>query len=286
MAIADVKEYTHLTDEDIENIGKELDAIRAEVIAERDPDVIEGHNIFRFDLEYIEAGSDSLPNAFAPILLDDTRLGADNIMSILSEGWDVIVDGAEGGTAAAPLEYEDHVGLPLTDGLMTMHNALVGTGLRDKIKIGASGKVAAGNDIVKRLIQGADYTNAARAMMMAVGCIQAQRCHTNKCPVGVTTQDPKRARALDVADKSLRTARFQQDTVRQAVQIMASLGAGGPDELGPHLLRKKISPTVQRSYAELYEWLTPGQLLAEPPTTWADDWAAATPDSFHPTVTP
>lgn len=93
----------------------------------------------------------------------------------------IIVDGAEGGTAAAPLEYEDHVGLPLTDGLMTVHNALVGTGLRDVIRIGASGKVAAGNDIIKRLIQGADYTNAARAMMMAIGCIQSQRCHTNHC---------------------------------------------------------------------------------------------------------
>ncbi|GJF09109.1 FMN-binding glutamate synthase family protein [Mycolicibacterium cyprinidarum] len=196
----------------------------------------------------------------------------------------IIVDGAEGGTAAAPLEYEDNVGLPLTDGLMTVHNALVGVGLRDQIKIGASGKVASGTDIVKRLIQGADYTNAARAMMMAVGCIQAQRCHTNKCPVGVTTQDPKRARALDVADKSIRTRDFQQGTVRQAVQIMASIGAAGPGDLGPHLLRKKISPTVQQSYAELYEWLRPGQLLAEPPATWAGDWAAASPDSFRPII--
>src|SRR5699024_4504918 len=114
----------------------------------------------------------------------------------------IIVDGSEGGTAAAPLEYEDHVGMPLTDGLMVVHNALVGTGLRDRIRVGASGKVAAGNDIVKRLIQGADYTNSARAMMMATGCIQAQLCHTDKCPVGVATQDPRRTRALDVADKS------------------------------------------------------------------------------------
>ena len=102
----------------------------------------------------------------------------------------IVVDGAEGGTAAAPLEYEDHMGMPLTEGLMLVHNALVGVGLRDRVRIGASGKVAAGNDIVKRLIQGADYTNAARAMMMAVGCIQAQMCHTDKCPVGVATQDP------------------------------------------------------------------------------------------------
>ena len=114
------------------------------------------------------------------------------------------MDGSEGGTGAAPLEYEDHVGTPLTDGLITVHNALVGTGLRDRIKIGASGKVATGTDIVKRLIQGADYTNAARAMMQAVGCIQSQRCHTNQCPVGVATQDPRRARALVVADKTTR----------------------------------------------------------------------------------
>lgn len=110
----------------------------------------------------------------------------------------IIVDGSEGGTAAAPLEYEDHVGMPLTEGIMAVHNALVGTGLRDRIKVGASGKVAVGNDIVKRLIQGADYTNAARAMMMAIGCIQAQQCHTDKCPVGVATQSRRRQRALDV----------------------------------------------------------------------------------------
>jgi glutamate synthase domain-containing protein 2 len=193
----------------------------------------------------------------------------------------IIVDGAEGGTAAAPLEYEDHVGLPLTDGLMTVHNALVGTGLRTTIKIGASGKVAAGNDIVKRLIQGADYTNAARAMMMAIGCIQAQRCHTNLCPVGVATQDPRRARALDVSDKSVRVRRYQAATVRQAVQIMATLGVHDPSELTPHMLRKKVSPTTLRSYAELYEWLQPGQLVAEAPHTWASDWSAADPNSFH-----
>ncbi|WP_067828393.1 FMN-binding glutamate synthase family protein [Nocardia inohanensis] len=193
----------------------------------------------------------------------------------------IIVDGAEGGTAAAPLEYEDNVGLPLTDGLMTLHNALVATGLRDRIRIGASGKIATGTDIVKRLIQGADYTNSARAMMMAIGCIQAQRCHTNKCPVGVATQDPRRTRALDVADKALRAQRFQEATVAQAVQLMASLGVRDPAGLGPHLLRKKLSPTVMKSYAELYEWLTPGRLLEDPPPTWRADWTAADPDSFH-----
>ena len=194
----------------------------------------------------------------------------------------IVVDGAEGGTGAAPLEYEDHVGMPLTDGLMTVHNVLVGMGLRDRIRIGASGKVAGATDVVKRLIQGADYTNAARAMMMAIGCIQAQRCHTNTCPTGVTTQDPKRVRALNVADKSVRVQRYQQGTVATAMQMIASLGARGPHELSPHMLRKRVSPSIVRSYAEIYEWLKPGQLLAEPPESWLTDWAFASADSFAP----
>ncbi|ONH52375.1 FMN-binding glutamate synthase family protein [Frankia sp. CcI49] len=194
----------------------------------------------------------------------------------------VVVDGSEGGTGAAPLEYEDHVGTPLTEGLITVHNALVGVGLRGQVRIGVSGKVASGVDIVKRIAQGADYTNAARAMMMATGCIQAQRCHTNTCPVGVATQDPRRARALDVADKSERVRRYQAATVEQAVRVMASLGCAGPGELGPEMLLRRVSHTDTRSYAELFDWLEPGELLADPPRAWAADWAAADPDSFRP----
>ncbi|MFF7241870.1 FMN-binding glutamate synthase family protein [Streptomyces collinus] len=192
----------------------------------------------------------------------------------------IVVDGAEGGTGAAPLEFADHVGTPLTEGLLTVHNALVGTGLRDRIKVGASGKIATGTDLVKRLVQGADYGNAARAMMFAVGCIQAQRCHTNTCPTGVTTQDPRRARALDVRDKAPRVQRFQEATVAGALQIMASMGVTDPAELRPHMLRRRIDPVTERSYEELYEWLEPGQLLAGPPAAWAADWKAADPDRF------
>lgn len=192
----------------------------------------------------------------------------------------IIVDGAEGGTGAAPMEYEDHMGTPLTEGLMMLHNALVGTGLRDRIRIGASGKVATGTDIIKRIIQGADYTNAARAMMMATGCIQSQRCHTNECPVGVATQDPRRARALDVADKSLRVQRFQEATVQEAARMMASMGVSGPTHLAPHMLRRRLNPMNTRSYADLYNWLEPGELLAQAPVDWADDWAQANADSF------
>jgi glutamate synthase domain-containing protein 2 len=192
----------------------------------------------------------------------------------------IVIDGSEGGTGAAPLEYEDHVGTPLTEGLIMVHNALVGTGLRDRIKLGASGKIATGTDIVKRLAQGADYTNAARAMMMAAGCIQAQQCHTNKCPVGVATQDPRRARALDVADKSQRVFLYQQATVAQAQLMIASMGLAGPQELHPALLLRRIDHVRTANYAQLYDWLSPGELLAEPPEDWAQDWAAASPDTF------
>ncbi|MEO6955946.1 MAG: FMN-binding glutamate synthase family protein [Antricoccus sp.] len=193
----------------------------------------------------------------------------------------IIVDGSEGGTGAAPLEYEDHVGTPLTEGLMTIHNALVGCGLRNQIKVGAAGKVATGSDIVKRLIQGADYTNAARAMMMATGCLQLQRCQTNQCPVGVATQDPKRAMALDVVDKSQRVRNFQSATVSEAMQIMASMGVREPHELSPDMRRRRVDHTTTGSYSELFEWLRRAELLAEAPQSWARDWELADPDSFR-----
>ena len=118
--------------------------------------------------------------------------------------------------------------------------------------------------------------------MMATGCIQSQRCHTNHCPVGVATQDPYRARALDVADKSERVYRYQRATVAQAMRMMASMGVSDPSMLNPHMLRKRVSPTEQRSYAEIYEWLEPGELLNHAPPTWRSDWEVADPDSFAP----
>ncbi|OFL15286.1 glutamate synthase [Corynebacterium sp. HMSC067D03] len=194
----------------------------------------------------------------------------------------IVVDGSEGGTGAAPIDFEDHMGMPLTHGLMTVHNALVGTGLRDQIKLGASGKVAGGSDIVMRMIQGADYTNSARAMMMAVGCIQAQRCHTGECPTGVATQDPRRNRAVVVKDKSQAVYNYHKTTVNTAVRLMASMGVTDPADLTPEMLRRNISPTESRSYASIYEWLRPGQLLEDPPSSWTADWKAASPDTFRP----
>ncbi len=129
---------------------------------------------------------------------------------------------------------------------------------------------------------GADYTNAARAMMMAVGCIQSQRCHTNECPVGVATQDPKRSRALDVADKTERVYRYQHAVVAEAQRLIASMGLHSPAEVGPHHLVRRVDHVTSRSYAELYEWLEPGQLLRRAAGVVAADWERADPDSFAP----
>ena len=192
----------------------------------------------------------------------------------------IIVDGSEGGTGAAPLEYSDRVGTPLTEGLMLVHNALVGTGLRHMIKLGAAGKVATGSDIVKRLIQGADFTMSARAMMMATGCIQAQKCHTNECPVGVATQDPRLARAVDVEDKSNRVFNYHRLTVREAVQIMASMGVSHPSQLNTRMMRRRVDHLSTRSYASIYHWLRTDELLNDPPAGWDLDWEEADADHF------
>ncbi|MGJ9413888.1 FMN-binding glutamate synthase family protein [Aeromicrobium sp. CF4.19] len=194
----------------------------------------------------------------------------------------IIVDGSEGGTGAGPVEFEDHVGMPLTEGLMFVHNALVGAGLRDRITVGASGKVATGIDIVRRICQGADFTLAARTMMFAVGCIQAQTCHTNTCPVGVATQDPWRARALVVEDKKFRVRDYQARTVNSAMQIVSSMGLDSFEQLTPRKLFRRVDPQVTQTYRDLFEWLEPGVLLATPPPTWLRDWASASSRTFDP----
>lgn len=198
----------------------------------------------------------------------------------------IIVDGSEGGTGAAPLEYQDHMGTPLIEGLHILHNALVGAGLRDGIKIGAAGKISSGHDVVRRLIQGADFCMSARAMMMAVGCIQAQKCHTDRCPTGVATQNPRFYRGLDPASKGERVFRYHQATVREVAQMIATLGAHGPQDLSRTMMRRRISQTEVVSYASLYNWLTPEQLLTDPPRGWAGDWERADAEHFGATPEP
>jgi glutamate synthase domain-containing protein 2 len=192
----------------------------------------------------------------------------------------IIVDGSEGGTGAGPVEFEDYLGMPLTEGLMFVHNALVGAGLRGDIKIGVSGKVASGIDIVKRVCQGADFTLAARAMMFAIGCIQAQKCHTNHCPVGVATQDAWRARALNVEDKKQRVFQYQERTVNSAYQIISSMGLDSFSQLSPRKLFRRVDPSTTKTYKDLYEWLEPGELLDSPRLSWKRDWQVAQATSF------
>ncbi|MEJ6019907.1 FMN-binding glutamate synthase family protein [Corynebacterium sp. H113] len=194
----------------------------------------------------------------------------------------IIVDGSEGGTGAAPLEYSDRVGLPLSDGLMLVHNALVGAGLRDRIKLGASGKIITGFDVIKRMCIGADFVNSARGMMMAAGCIQSQLCHTNECPVGVATQDPARWKALDVDDKARRVANYHEATVQEAAQILGSMGLQDFAALGPTHLMRRTSEEVGEDYSELYNWLEPGELLRGTRfANWAFTWKQADPDTFR-----
>lgn len=193
----------------------------------------------------------------------------------------IVVDGAEGGTGAAPVELSNHVGLPLNDGLVIVRNALVGAGLKDRVKLGASGKVHSGSGIIQAVALGADWTNAARAFMFSVGCIQSMRCHTDTCPTGVATQDPGRQRGLVVADKAKQVARFHEKTVAAAVQMASSAGLKRIHDLEPHHAFHRISPTAARMADEIYPFVARNQLLDAPGDTPYDLWwQAADPDSF------
>lgn len=143
----------------------------------------------------------------------------------------IVVDGKEGGTGAAPLEFTDNMGTPLIDGLRFVHNTLVGAGLRDRIRIGASGKIITAFDILRTCAMGADWCNSARGFMFAIGCVQARSCHTNRCPTGVATQDPVRQRALVVEDKAARVARFHENTMRAVAEMVGAAGLSHPEEL-------------------------------------------------------
>ena len=173
----------------------------------------------------------------------------------------IVVDGSEGGTGAAPLEFTDHVGTPLQEALVLVHNTLVGANLRAKIKIGCSGKIITAFDIARLLALGADWCNSARGFMFALGCIQSQSCHTDRCPTGVATQDPQRQRALVVSDKIARVAHFHQNTMKALAELIAAAGLAHPQELRPHHLVRRISPNQVKLASALLPFLEAGQLL-------------------------
>ena len=198
------------------------------------------------------------------------------------------VDGSEGGTGAAPLEFSNSIGMPLTEGLLIVHNCLVGCGLRKQIKIIASGRVATGFNVIQRIAIAADICSAARSMMFALGCIQALKCNTNHCPVGVTTQNPDLVRGLDVTDKRVRVYNFHRNTVRSALEILAACGLSHPGQLQPWHVFRRISSTVVRTYGDVYDYSEDGDLIGESirPRTgahaemYAKYWAAASADHF------
>jgi glutamate synthase domain-containing protein 2 len=194
----------------------------------------------------------------------------------------IVVDGKEGGTGAAPLEFIDHLGMPLRDGLNFVHNALIGIGARDRIRIGASGKIVSGFDIARTMALGADWCNAARGFMFALGCIQSQSCHTDHCPTGVATQDRTRQRALVVADKAERVYHFHASTLHALAEFVAAAGLDHPNEfMLPHFSRR-ISAREVVTFADLYPTLRKGELLdGTHDPRFRDAWAMASASSFR-----
>ncbi|WP_317201194.1 FMN-binding glutamate synthase family protein [Janthinobacterium sp.] len=199
----------------------------------------------------------------------------------------IVVDGGEGGTGAAPVEFTDHVGTPLQEALLLVHNTLVGANLRDKVKIGASGKIITAFDIARTLALGADWCNSARGFMFALGCIQSQNCHTDRCPTGVATQDALRQRALVVEDKTSRVAHFHQNTLKALAELIAAAGLEHPSQLKPHHLVRRISPNQVKLASALLPYLEPGELLdssqlSRLPPVFGLYWPVAQAESFHP----
>jgi glutamate synthase domain-containing protein 2 len=173
----------------------------------------------------------------------------------------LVIDGSEGGTGAAPLEFVDHIGTPLREGLLFAHNCLVGSGLRDSIKLGASGRIITGFDMARVIALGADWCNSARGFMFAIGCVQAQACHTDHCPSGVATQDPLRQRGLVVSDKAERVRRFQANTLAALADLLGAAGLAQPRDLTPLHLLRRVSAHEVKSFAELYNFVGERELL-------------------------
>jgi len=195
----------------------------------------------------------------------------------------IVVDGKEGGTGAAPLEFMDHIGMPLREGLTFVHNALVGIGARDRIRVGASGKIITAFDVARVMALGADWCNVARGFMFAIGCVQSMSCHTDHCPTGVATQDETRQRALVVPDKAERVMNFHNETNKALAEFVAAAGLGHPSEFTTAHFSRRVSADEVLSLADCYPALEPGALLEgtlDPRFMHA--WAVADAASFRP----
>ena len=191
------------------------------------------------------------------------------------------VDGAEGGTGAAPVEFTNNMGDPLESSLVFVHNALTGINVRDKVRVICSGKVANGFDLVLNMALGADICNSARAMMMAVGCIQSKQCNANTCPTGVATQNLRLQRGLVVDEKKFHAANFHKNTIRSFLELVAAMGLTNPCDLKPEYLVRRVSEDSVKPFSEIYDFMTPGQLLGpDIPENLVKYWEMADPDAF------
>jgi glutamate synthase domain-containing protein 2 len=195
----------------------------------------------------------------------------------------IVVDGSEGGTGAAPVEFTDHMGMPMLEGLRLVHNTLVGLKLRKQIRLGASGKIISGFDVMRTLALGADWCNSARGFMFALGCIQAQTCHTGNCPTGVTTQDPKRQIALVVPSKADRVRNFHRQTLESVQEMLQATGLSAPSDLRLNHIMRRVSEHEVQNLSDLIMSVKGGALLEpqELEGMFAKYWQAASPDSFH-----
>jgi glutamate synthase domain-containing protein 2 len=194
----------------------------------------------------------------------------------------IVVDGAEGGTGAAPVELSNRVGMPLREGLILVRNALAGAGLKDRIKLGASGKVVSGAGLAINAALGADWSNAARAFMFSLGCVQSMKCHTGDCPTGVATQDPSRQRGLVIEDKAERVYQFQKQTASAFRDIVVAMGLDAPSQIRPHHLYERLNSAKSSSIDHIYPFLKDGALLEDPDhTPYAHYWSAARANSFR-----
>ena len=200
----------------------------------------------------------------------------------------IVVDGGEGGTGAAPVEFTDHVGAPLLEGLQLVHNTLVGLNLRDQVRIGASGRIVTAFDIVRTMALGADWCNAARGFMFALGCIQSLSCHTDRCPSGVATQDPVRQRALFVPDKATRVNQFHEETLRALAELVAAAGLMHPIELGPQHIVRRVAQNDVRLLSLVAQFIRPGSLAEGryEHKVFETFWPMARADSFAPVIHP
>jgi glutamate synthase domain-containing protein 2 len=195
----------------------------------------------------------------------------------------IVVDGNEGGTGAAPLEFMDHLGMPMREGVSFVHNALIGINARERIKIGAAGKIATAFDMARAMSIGADWCNSARGFMFALGCIQSLSCHTDRCPTGVTTQDPSRARALVVPHKIDRVYNYHHATLHALAELLAAAGLEHPQQLRPIHFSKRSSSTEVCTFAQLYPALRPGELIdGTDDVRFRDAWSMARADTFQP----